>query len=113
MSSCCGILTHDVLVNGSPQAVLYLQLGVHSVRLELAPLVDVPVGRCEGDGEEADDEEVAQEPEICGDLTREMAPCRSSIVDIRKLGFPEAVTTLHCWFAKPIMICAYLCIFLT
>ena len=74
MSSCCGILTHDVLVDGSPQAVLYLQLGVHSVRLELAPLVDVPVGRCEGDGEEADDEEVAQEPEICGDLTREMAP---------------------------------------
>ena len=43
------------------------------MRLELAPLVDVPVGRCEGDGEEADDEEVAQEPEIRGDLTREMA----------------------------------------
>ena len=78
MSSCCGILTHDVLVDGSPKAVLNLQLGVHSVRLELAPLVDVPVGRCEGDGEEADDEKVAQEPEICGDLTREMAPFRSS-----------------------------------
>ena len=66
---CCERLTHDVLVDGSPQAVLNLQLGVHSVRLELAPLVDVPVGRGEGDGKEADDKEVAQEPKICGHLT--------------------------------------------
>ena len=85
-------LTHNVFVDGSPQAVLYLQFGVHSVRLQLAPLVDVPIGRGEGDGEEADDEEVAQEPEICGDLRREIAHSPSTN---KKLGIPVASMTLQ------------------
>ena len=59
----CG-LTHDVLVDGPAEAVLDLELGVDAVRLQLAPLVDVAVGRREGDGEQAHDEEVAKEPEI-------------------------------------------------
>ena len=57
-------LTHDVLVDGPAEAVLDLQLGVDAVRLQLAPLVDVAVGRREGDGEQAHDEQVPQEPEI-------------------------------------------------
>ena len=59
----CG-LTHDMLVDGPAEAVLDLQLWVDAVRLQLAPLVDVAVGRREGDGEQAHDEEVTQEPEV-------------------------------------------------
>ena len=61
-----------MLVDGPAEAVLDLQLRVVSVGLELAALVDVPVGRRERYGEEADDEEVAQEPEVRGDLKGEM-----------------------------------------
>ena len=53
-----------MLVDGPAEAVLDLQLGVDAVRLQLAPLVDVAVGRREGDGEQAHDKEVTQEPEV-------------------------------------------------
>ena len=53
-----------MLVDGPAEAVLDLELGVDAVRLQLAPLVDVAVGRREGDGEQAHDEQVPQEPEV-------------------------------------------------
>ena len=64
-------LTHDMLVDGLVQLLLDELLRVVLVGLQLPPQVDVAVGSGEADGEQAHDEQVAQEPEVRRHLTEE------------------------------------------
>ena len=60
-----------MFVDGLVQLLLDELLRVVLVGLQLPPQVDVAVGRGEADGEQAHDEEVAQEPEVRRHLREE------------------------------------------
>ena len=60
-----------MFVDGLVQLLLDELLRVVLVGLQLPPQVDVAVGRGEADSKQADDEEVAQEPEVRRHLREE------------------------------------------